>query len=217
MLSSDSLRRVTQCQTAGVNARLRLFALLEAQGVPASEADDLVAALEARAVAGAQCEVVELDGMAPASRGEVLVDGWDEGVRTVSEALVDVAGRGWSRRGGRSAGAAELAVHIADVRRRERAGLVRLERFVREAVLPATHSRTTARRRVLEALGEAGGLCTARTVNADGDVVVCTLDAGHYDPDDKPPFTDGQPGGWHKADAWIWNDAGAACTPHAAI
>jgi hypothetical protein len=52
---------VAQYQTAGVKARLRLFALLEAQGVPASEAGDLVA--------GAQCEVVELDGMVPASRG----------------------------------------------------------------------------------------------------------------------------------------------------
>ncbi|MFI6951723.1 hypothetical protein [Streptomyces sp. NPDC050422] len=37
---------------------------------------------------------------------------------------------------------------------------------------------------MLEALGEAGGLCTARTA----DVIVCTLDAGHYDVDDKPPF-----------------------------
>lgn len=53
-LSSDSLRRVTQYQTAAVNARLRVFALLEAQGVPTREADDLVAALEAGAVAGAQ-------------------------------------------------------------------------------------------------------------------------------------------------------------------
>ncbi|MEU9558336.1 hypothetical protein [Streptomyces fumanus] len=160
-----------------------------------SEADDLVAALEAGTVAGAQCQVVELDGMAPASRGVLFVDGWDEGVRTVSEALVG----------------------IADVRQRERADLVRLERFVREAVLPGTRPHTTARRWVLEALGEAGGLCTARTRNADGDVMVCTLDAGHYDPDDKPPFKDGKPGGWHKADASIWNDLGAACIPHAAI
>ncbi|MFE9139322.1 hypothetical protein [Streptomyces sp. NPDC007355] len=53
---------MAQYQAAGVNARLRLFALLEAQGgVPASEAGDLAA--------GAQCEVVELDGMAPASWG----------------------------------------------------------------------------------------------------------------------------------------------------
>ncbi|MCX5387532.1 hypothetical protein [Streptomyces sp. NBC_00083] len=208
---------MTQYQTAAVNARLKLFALLEAQGVSASEADDLVAALEAGAVAGAQCQVVELDGMAPRPRGPEFEDGWDKGVMAVSEALVGIADREWSRRGGRSAGAAELAVHIADVRRRERADLVRLERYVREAVLPATYPHTTRHRQVLEALGEAGGLCTARTVNSDGDYVVCTLDAGHYDPDDKPPFKDGKPGGWHRADASIWNDMGAACIPHAAL
>lgn len=216
-LSSDSVRRVSQYQMAGTNARLRLFALLAAQGVPAGEADDLVGALEAGAAAGAQCQVVELDGMAPRSRGPVFEDGWDDGVRAVSEALVRITDRECSRRGGRSAGAAELAVHIADVRQRERADLVRLERYVREAVLPATYPHTTARRQVLEALGEAGGLCTARTGNSDGDVIVCTLDAGHYDPDDKPPFKDGKPGGWHKADASIWNDLGAACIPHAAL
>ncbi|MEU2228957.1 hypothetical protein [Streptomyces sp. NPDC018347] len=204
---------MSQYQTAGANARLRVFTLLQAQGVPASEADDLVAALEAGAVAGAQSEVVELEGMAPASRGVLFEDGWDEGIRTVSEALVGIADREWSRRGGRSAGAPELAVHITDVRQRERAALVRLEAYVRETVLP----RTTARRRVLEALGEAGGLCTARTRNAEGDVVVCALDAGHYDVDDKPTFKDGKPGGWHQADASIWNDLGAACIPHAAI
>ncbi|WP_432089162.1 hypothetical protein [Streptomyces sp. bgisy095] len=82
---------------------------------------------------------------------------------------------------------------------------------------PFARPHATARRRVLEALDEAGGLCAARTVNSNGDVVVCTLDAGHYDPDDKPPFKDGQPGGWHRADSSIWNDAGAACIPHAAI
>ncbi|WP_253209420.1 hypothetical protein [Streptomyces niphimycinicus] len=207
---------MSQYQTAGANARLKLFALLAAQGVPASEADELVAALEAGAVAGAQSEVVELDGMAPASRGALFTDGWDEGVTAVSEALVGIADRDWARRGGRSAGAAELAVHIADVRQRERTDLVRLEAFVRETVLPRTHPNTTERRRVLEALGEAGGLCTARTRNSDGDVIVCTLDAGHYDPDDEPPFKDGKPGGWHKAGASIWNDLGAACIPHAA-
>ncbi|MGD9486082.1 hypothetical protein WDH52_23030 [Streptomyces sp. TRM70308] len=219
-LSSDSLHRVTQYQTAGVNARLKVVEGVRAPGStrpPASEADDLVAALEAGAAAGAQCEVVELGGMAPASRGVLFADGWDDGVRAVSEALVGIADREWSRRGGRSARVAELAVHIADVRQRERADLVRLERFVRESVLSRTHPHTTVRRRVLEALGEAGGLCTARTRNSDGDVIVCTLDAGHYDPDNKPPFKDGKPGGWHKADASIWNDLGAACIPHAAI
>ena len=69
-----------------------------------------------------------------------------------------IADRDWSQRSGRSAGAAELAAYIADVRQRERADLVQLERFVRENVLPRTRPHTTARRRVLEALGEAGGL-----------------------------------------------------------
>ncbi|MFD5098342.1 hypothetical protein [Streptomyces albidochromogenes] len=201
---------------------MRLFSLLVAQGVPASEADNLVAALEAGAVAGAQSEVVELDGIAPASRGSLFADGWDEGVTAVSEALVGIADRDWVRRGGRSAGAAELAVHIADVRQRERADLVRLEAYVRKTVLPRTHPNTTARRRVLEALGEAGGLCTARTVEmSSGDVILCTRKAGHYDPDDLPGFkrgkSDGTPGGWHLASGSIWSDAGAACTPHAAV
>lgn len=215
-LSSDSLRRVTQYQTAGFNARLRLFALLKAQGLPAGEAEDLVAALEAGAVAGAQSEVVELDGTAPAARGEAFEDGWDDGVTAVSQALVRIADREWARRDGRSAGAAELTVHLADIRQRERADLERLKAFVRETILPRTHPYTTERRRVLESLSEAGSLCTARTRNTDGDVIVCTRDAGHYDPHDKSPFKGGEPGGWHKAGASIWNDSGTACTPHMA-
>ncbi|MFI7095521.1 hypothetical protein [Streptomyces lydicus] len=143
-LSSDFVRRVTQYQAAGINARLKLFALLEAQGVSAAETDDLMATLEA----GAQCEVVELDGMAPASSGLGFEDGWDEGVMAVSAALVGIADRDWSRRGGRSAGAAELPVHLADVRQRERTDLARLEKFVRGAVLLRTHPNTTERRRV---------------------------------------------------------------------
>ena len=205
---------MTQYQTVGVNAPLKVFALLEVQGVPASEADGLVAALEAGAVAGGQSEVVELGGIAPASRGSPFSDGWNDRVSTVIEprwASRTESGRGAA---GRSAGSGELAVHLADVRQRERAGLVRLERFVRGHVLPRTHPHTMARRRALEALGEAGGLCTARTRNADGDVIVCTLDAGHYDVDDKPSFKDAKPGRWHKADASVWNDLGAACIPH---
>ncbi|MEV5242572.1 hypothetical protein AB0K89_26220 [Streptomyces cinnamoneus] len=221
-LSSDSLRRVTQYQTAGVNARLRLFALLEAQGMPASEADDLVAALEAGAIAGAQCEAVERDVYTGSTRGEEFREGWYAGVTAVNEALVGIADRDWARRGGRSSGAAELAVHMADVRQRERDDLVRLARFVRETVLPRTHPDTTQRRRVLEALGEADGLCTAQTVEmSSGDVILCTREAGHYDPDDLPGWkrgkSDGTPGGWHHAGGSIWSDAGAACTPHTAV
>lgn len=71
------MRRVSQYQRAGTNARLRLFALLKAQGVPAAEADGLVAAVRAGAVAGAGSGVAELLGMASASRGPVFEDGWD--------------------------------------------------------------------------------------------------------------------------------------------
>ncbi|WP_372404111.1 hypothetical protein [Streptomyces luteireticuli] len=69
---------MTQYQTADVNARLKPFALLEAQGVPASEADDLVAALEAGAVAGAQCEVVERN-VYTGAKGEEFREGWYAG------------------------------------------------------------------------------------------------------------------------------------------
>ncbi|MDV9187654.1 hypothetical protein R6L23_05365 [Streptomyces sp. SR27] len=215
-LSSDSLRRVTQYQTAGTNARLKLFALLQTQGVPAAEADGLVAALEAGAVAGAQCEIVELDGMAPASRGEAFEDGWDAGVTAVSEALVGIADRDWSRRGGRSAGSAELAVHIADVRQRERADLERLQTFVRQAVLPATEPHTMSRRWVLEALGETSGLCTAWTVESSTEeVIVCTREAGHYDPADRP--LDRDPSGWHLCNEMTWDDSARFSNPHKAV
>ncbi|MFI0990588.1 zeta toxin family protein [Streptomyces exfoliatus] len=48
-----------------------------------------------------------------------------------------------------------------------------------------------------------------------GDIILCTRDAGHYDPADRP--TGGQPGGWHRCNASIWNDSGAACIPHSAL
>ncbi|MFE2848659.1 hypothetical protein ACFXKS_35060 [Streptomyces scopuliridis] len=154
--------------------------------------------------------------MALASRGPLFSNGWDEGVTALSEALVGIADRDWERRGGRSVGATELAVHIADVRQRERTDLVRSEAFVWETVLPRTHPHTMERRRVLEALGEAGGLCTARTVElSTGDVILCTREAGLYAPDDKLSWKDGKPGGWHLAGASIWNDSGVACYPHA--
>ncbi|MFF7234342.1 hypothetical protein [Streptomyces sioyaensis] len=53
---------------------------------------------------------------------------------------------------------------------------------------------------------------------SSGDVILCTREAGHYDPDDLPEWkrgrSDGTPDGWHLADGSIWSDAGAACYPH---
>ncbi|MGP3633487.1 hypothetical protein ACTU45_08965 [Streptomyces sp. 24-1644] len=53
-------------------------------------------------------------------------------------------------------------------------------------------------------------------MNSDGDYVLCTFGAGHYDPDGRPRCEDGKPG-WHRVDALIWNGSGAVCIPHAAI
>lgn len=198
-LSSDSLHRITQYQTAGVNARLKLFPLLAAQGVPDSEADDLVAALEAGAVAGAHTELVDI----------AWAKDWD--AQGIGNALVELADRDWSRRAGRAAAttaaAAELTVHLAEVRQRERANLERLEAFVRGSVLPNADPDGPRRRQALEALGEDEGLCTARTHDGDtGDVVICFRPAGHYDPDDEPSFTDRDPGGWHRCGGRTWRD-----------
>ncbi len=95
-LSSDSLRRVTQYQAEGVNVRLKMFALLDVQGVPASEADDPVSVLKAGVVARAQCGVVELGGLALASRGEVFAGRNEGGPAFRGRPLVDDK-RKWRR------------------------------------------------------------------------------------------------------------------------
>lgn len=62
------------------------FAHLEPQGVPASEADDLVAALGARAVAGGTARGGRAARVSAGLRvrGSRFADGWDEGVTVVS-------------------------------------------------------------------------------------------------------------------------------------
>jgi hypothetical protein len=72
----------------------------------------------------------------------------------------------------------------------------------------------------------AGGAGRGRLDGADGgdvsgDVILCAREAGHYDPDGQSGFkcgkSDGAAGGWLLAGASIWSNAGAACTPHAAV
>jgi hypothetical protein len=174
---------VSQYQTAGTNARLKLFVL---QGVPASEADNLVAALAAGAVARAQSEVVELDGMAPACRGALFSDGWDEGVTAVSEALVGIADRvgapGGVRPGDRAA--AHIPEHDGAPLRPGGAGRGR----------PAVQ-----RPQSIEFSG--------------GDVIFCTREAGHYEGD--APRRE-EPEGWHKCNARTWIDDRPYNYPHTA-
>ncbi|GAA2436740.1 hypothetical protein ACFPFX_37660 [Streptomyces mauvecolor] len=87
-----------------------------------------------------------------------------------------------------------------------------LRAFVQRAARSA-RAHSTARRRALEALGEAGNLCNATTVHSPSGVrLTCTREAGHYNPQDPPAR--GRPGGWHIADTTTWTDDEAESTPH---
>lgn len=201
-LSSDPLRRITKYQTAGVNARLRLFEALAAAGVPAGEADELVSALEASAIAGAQCEVAELDGRSHADRSEDYGQGWYDGVTTVADELVQIADRSFAQRD-RATLSVELTVHLAELRQQERRELVRLQEYARGA-LELTAPFTMERRRLLEALGEADGLCTAWVLTpGTGHMLICGQEAGHY-ADVQPSSSEGDPGGWHRCNGFAW-------------
>ncbi|MEU3374864.1 hypothetical protein ABZ734_31055 [Streptomyces sp. NPDC006660] len=87
-----------------------------------------------------------------------------------------------------------------------------LRAFVQRAARSA-RAHSTARRRALEALGEAGHLCNATTVHCPSGVrLTCTREAGHYNAQDRPAR--GRPGGWHIADTTTWTDEEAESTPH---
>ncbi|MEU6626109.1 hypothetical protein ABZ926_35845 [Streptomyces litmocidini] len=103
---------MTGYQTAGVNARLRLLAVLAAAGVDDGQADDLLAAVEAGAVAGAHTWAVEEEEAAPVGCGEAYERGWFDGVATVCTVLASVADH-HRRQTGRAAAARLLVEHHA--------------------------------------------------------------------------------------------------------
>ncbi|MFD4955182.1 hypothetical protein [Streptomyces sp. NPDC058451] len=90
-VSGDPRQRMGDFQTMAVNARMRVHAVLAAAGLEPDEADELVCALEAAAVAGAHCWVEELDGCAPDAHGTAYGEGWDGGVDRALEVLVSTA------------------------------------------------------------------------------------------------------------------------------
>jgi hypothetical protein len=110
-MSKDPLRRVTEYQAHASNAALKLFEVLTAAGLSNEDAEELVCAVKAGAIAGAQCIVVERTGCADRERGEVFGDGWDAGVSVVSEDLVGMADRAYEHRG-RATGALQLLAHL---------------------------------------------------------------------------------------------------------
>jgi len=105
----EELARIGRHQGEAVTARLRLFELLTAAGVPAAEADLLVSRLEAGAVARAHTWVSE--SSAPHGSEQPFEDGWSDGVRAVSSYLLRIADDAAAQRG-RAASSAELRAHL---------------------------------------------------------------------------------------------------------
>ncbi|WP_143670365.1 hypothetical protein [Streptomyces antimycoticus] len=79
-VSAGPRERMGDCQTLAVNARVKIHATLAAAEMEPDEADELLCAVEAGAVAGAHCWVAELPGCAPGVHGTAYGDGWDGGV-----------------------------------------------------------------------------------------------------------------------------------------
>ncbi|MFC9501069.1 hypothetical protein [Streptomyces sp. NPDC056982] len=87
------------CQTMAVNTRNRIHAVLAVAGLEPDEADELVCALEAGAVAGAHCWVEELPGCAPGARGAECAEGWGGAVHRSLGVLVSTADNVYRQRG----------------------------------------------------------------------------------------------------------------------
>lgn len=98
-LSADPRRRMSDYMTMQVNARMRIFAALAAVGIEPDEADQLVCAVEAGAVAGGHCWVEEQCELAPDDRGEAYGQGWDGGVTAATDTLVSTADSVYRQRG----------------------------------------------------------------------------------------------------------------------
>ncbi|MGW6563754.1 hypothetical protein [Streptomyces sp. NPDC054975] len=76
-----------------MNAKTTLLELLARTGVPTDEAGQLVALVEAGALAEAYGEVVDAGAGVPAGQGQRYVSGWQDGTRTVGDALLGIADR----------------------------------------------------------------------------------------------------------------------------
>ncbi|MFC1428505.1 hypothetical protein ACEZCY_35625 [Streptacidiphilus sp. N1-12] len=120
-MSGVPLRRVTEYQAHASNAALKLFEVLAAAGVSNEDAEELVCAVEAGAIAGAQCVVVERTGCAGRERGEDFEAGWDAGVTVVCDDLVAIADRTYEQRG-RAAPALQLLAHLRQRAQSKEAG-----------------------------------------------------------------------------------------------
>ncbi|MFB7341268.1 hypothetical protein ACFCZ6_14520 [Streptomyces hydrogenans] len=96
-------------QTA--SASVRLFSVLVGAGIDEDQADGLLAAVEAGAIAGAYSWSTE-DGEAPDGRSEAYTQGWSDAVTAVC-AVLAAAADAPQRERGRAAAARRLAQYRA--------------------------------------------------------------------------------------------------------
>ncbi|MFD4240457.1 hypothetical protein ACFWP3_02405 [Streptomyces sp. NPDC058525] len=76
-----------------LNAKTTLLHLLARAGVPSSDAEGLIALVEAGALAGAYGEVGASGGSVPGDKGEPYESGWLDGARAVTDELGAIAER----------------------------------------------------------------------------------------------------------------------------
>ncbi|MFI0941341.1 hypothetical protein [Streptomyces sp. NPDC021020] len=98
-LSADPRRRVGDYMTMQVNARMRIFAALAAVKIEPDEADQLVCAVKASAVAGGHSWVEEQCELAPDEQGEAYRQGWDGAITAATNTLVSTADSVYRQRG----------------------------------------------------------------------------------------------------------------------
>ncbi|HBF85878.1 MAG TPA: hypothetical protein DD420_39965 [Streptomyces sp.] len=106
----QELARISHHQHEATDARFTVFQALAAVGIGHEQADDIVAKLEAGAVAGAHTWVSE---SSPPHKSEPrFEDGWFAGVRDVASYLLRIADTTANAGRGRAASSAMLLAHL---------------------------------------------------------------------------------------------------------
>ncbi|MEU3706932.1 hypothetical protein AB0E82_32095 [Streptomyces anulatus] len=106
----QGLARISHHQHEATDARFMVFQALAAVGIAHEQADDIVAKLEAGAVAGAHTWISE--SSPPHGSEHRFEDGWFAGVRDVASHLLRIADTTATAERGRAASSAMLVAHL---------------------------------------------------------------------------------------------------------
>lgn len=106
----QELTAISHHQHAATSARFTVFQALAAVGIGHEQADEIVSAVEAGAVAGTHTWISE--SSAPHGSEPRFEDGWHAGVRDVASYLRRIADRTTSTERGRAASCAMLLTHL---------------------------------------------------------------------------------------------------------